>query len=375
MAGIRFEHVTKRFGAHAVVSDLNLEVADGEFLVLVGPSGCGKSTTLRMLGGLDSVSDGAIYLDGRRVDTVPAKDRNLAMVFQSYALYPHMTVFENMAFGLRLRRQPGDEVQRRVEETARTLGIDDLLQRKPAALSGGQRQRVALGRAIVRQPAAFLLDEPLSNLDAKLRVQTRAEISLLHERLGATFVYVTHDQVEAMTMATRIAVMDAGEVQQVGPPQELYERPANRFVAAFIGSPEMNFLDARVERAAESIELVAGTLRLPAPPELAAALAPYAGSSVVVGVRPEHLYDPAHMPARVQPQLIEADVTVVERLGNETFLHLRRDGQRLLARVDPASAARAGAPASIAIDVTKLHVFDPATGRAVVRGPHDGHHA
>ena len=368
MATIRFDHVTKRYGANAVVDDLSLEVHDGEFLVLVGPSGCGKSTTLRMLAGLEDVTSGAISIDGRRVDTVAAKDRDIAMVFQSYALYPHMTVFENMAFGLRLRHVPPADVERRVHEAARILGIEELLARLPAALSGGQRQRVALGRAIVREPAAFLLDEPLSNLDAKLRVQTRAELNLLHRRLGTTFVYVTHDQVEAMTMATRIAVMNAGEIQQVGTPEELYERPANRFVAGFIGSPEMNFLDATVQRSGETFEFVAGTLRIPAAataPGPLATLAALAGTAVVLGIRPEHLYDPRHAPGYVTPFPLEADVQVVERLGSETFLHVEREGVRLLARIDPHSDARAGARATIVLDTARLHVFDPRTGAAI----------
>ncbi len=368
MATIRFDHVTKRYGANAVVDDLSLEVHDGEFLVLVGPSGCGKSTTLRMLAGLEDVTSGAISIDGRGVGTGAATERDNAMVFQSYALYPHMTVFENMAFGLRLRHVPPADVERRVHEAARILGIEELLARRPGALSGGQRQRVALGRAIVREPAVFLLDEPLSNLDAKLRVQTRAELNLLHQRLGTTFVYVTHDQVEAMTMATRIAVMNAGVLQQVGAPDELYARPANRFVAGFIGSPEMNFIDATVARAGEAFEFVAGSLRIPVAvtaPAALATLASRSGGAVVLGIRPEHLYDPQHVPTYVTPFPLEADVQVVERLGSETFLHVEREGVRLLARVDPHNEARAGERASIVLDTARLHVFDAPTGAAI----------
>jgi len=258
MAGVRFEHVTKRFGEIAAADDFSLEIPDGEFLALVGPSGCGKSTVLRLLAGLEELTEGEIWIGERRVNDVAAKDRDIAMVFQTCALYPHMSVFENMAFSLKLRKVDRAEVDRRVREAAQILGLDELLERKPGQLSGGQRQRVALGRAIVRDPAAFLLDEPLSNLDAKLRVQTRAQIRQLHERLGATFIYVTHDQTEAMTMASRIAVMDQGRLQQVGSPQELYDEPANRFVAGFIGSPAMNLFETELRREGDTLRLAGG---------------------------------------------------------------------------------------------------------------------
>ena len=291
MAKVMFDHVTKAFGDVIAVNDFTLEIADGEFLVLVGPSGSGKSTALRVLAGLEEITGGQISIGDRVVNDVPSKDRDIAMVFQSYALYPHMSVFDNMAFGLKLRKFDKREIRRRVEAAAEILDLGELLKRKPRQLSGGQRQRVALGRAIVREPAAFLLDEPLSNLDAKLRVQTRAEISKLHQRLDATFVYVTHDQVEAMTMATRIAVMDQGLLQQVGASAELYSRPANMFVAGFIGSPAMNFFVVTVSETPEAIRLDAGAFQLDTPRDLVPALAARANGRVVLGIRPEHIHD------------------------------------------------------------------------------------
>ena len=365
MARIVFDRVTKLFGETVAVRDLSLEVEDGEFLVLVGPSGCGKSTTLRMLAGLDELSGGDIYIGDRLVNDVPARDRDIAMVFQTYALYPHMSVFDNMAFGLKLRKVPADEMRRRVQQAAELLGIEDLLGRKPGQLSGGQRQRVALGRAIVREPAAFLLDEPLSNLDAKLRVQTRAEISKLHQRLGSTFVYVTHDQVEAMTMATRIAVMDQGVLQQVGSAQELYDHPANMFVAGFIGSPAMNFFDASVHRDGERVILDAGAFRLALPAASAGGLAPHEGARIAFGIRPEHIHDPDHLPAGVSPAPVEATVDIVERMGNETFLHLELDGTRFLARVDPRTRARAQHKTVVVVDLAHLYAFDSDGGAAI----------
>jgi len=375
MARILFDRVTKRFGETVAVREFSLEIVDGEFLVLVGPSGCGKSTTLRMLAGLDDVTSGSITIGERRVDNVPARERDLAMVFQTYALYPHMTVFDNMAFGLKLRSIGKTEIQRRVQEAASLLGIEPLLQRKPGQLSGGQRQRVALGRAIVREPAAFLLDEPLSNLDAKLRVQTRAELTKLHQRLGTTFVYVTHDQVEAMTMATRIAVMNLGLLQQVGTPQELYERPANSFVAGFIGSPSMNFFEADVRSEGESLVLeVGGSHRLVPPPEVARALESRAGQRVLLGIRPEHIHDPEHPPSGIVPAEVRATVELAELMGNETFLHLLVEGAdvaaseaegRLLARVDPRTRARPGEPFTVVLNLAQLHAFDLDTRDAI----------
>ncbi len=365
MAGITFDHVTKRFDGVIAVSDFTLEIPDKEFLVLVGPSGCGKSTTLRLLAGLEEITDGQIFIGDRLVNNLPARDRDLAMVFQSYALYPHMSVYDNMAFGLSLRKVPSDEIRRRVNEAAQMLGIEDLLKRKPRQLSGGQRQRVAVGRAIVREPAAFLFDEPLSNLDAKLRVQTRAELSKLHQRLGTTFVYVTHDQVEAMTMATRIAVMKDGILQQVGTPQELYDGPANVFVAGFIGSPAMNFFDVTVKGSAEEMELDAGVFRVDVPSEQARGLVPYLGKEIVFGIRPESIHDPEYPRPGVVPAPVRATVDVLELMGNEIFLYLLCGDRPCLARVDPRTRARAGQEVEVAFDISRMHAFEPGTEQAI----------
>ena len=365
MASVTFDHVTKRFDEVTAVDDLSLEIADREFLVLVGPSGCGKSTALRMLAGLERISHGDIYIGDRLVNEVPAKERDLAMVFQSYALYPHMSVYDNMAFGLSLRKIKKDEIRRRVTEAAQVLGIEELLKRKPRQLSGGQRQRVAVGRAIVREPEAFLFDEPLSNLDAKLRVQTRAELSKLHERIGVTFIYVTHDQVEAMTMANRIAVLRAGILQQVGEPQELYEHPTNVFVAGFIGSPAMNFFDALVKGEDDSLLLDAGPFQLPIPKEKAGGLLPYRGKKVILGVRPESIHDSDFPRSGVIPVPVEADVDVLELMGNEVFLYLTSDGTDFLARVDPRTKAKPGRKIQVLFDLGEMHAFDPETERVV----------
>ncbi|HEY8489489.1 MAG TPA: sn-glycerol-3-phosphate ABC transporter ATP-binding protein UgpC [Dehalococcoidia bacterium] len=361
MASVTFDHVTKRFDGVVAVDDLTLEIPDREFLVLVGPSGSGKSTALRLLAGLEEITEGDIYIGDRRVNNVAAKDRDIAMVFQSYALYPHMSVYDNMAFGLSLRKVPKEEIRSRVYEAAQILGIEELLDRKPRQLSGGQRQRVALGRAIVRHPAVFLFDEPLSNLDAKLRVQTRAEISKLHLRLGTTFIYVTHDQVEAMTMATRIAVMNYGALQQVGPPQELYDHPRNMFVAGFIGSPAMNFFDVRVTGEREALELDAGAFRVPVPPDRAPALAPYLGKQVVFGIRPENIHDRAFQPPDIRGAPVTATVEVTELMGNEIFLHLVTDGRPFLARVDPRTRAQPGQRMDVVFNLDRMHAFDPET--------------
>jgi multiple sugar transport system ATP-binding protein len=368
MAAIHFEHVTKAFGSTIAVNDLDLEVKDGEFLVLVGPSGCGKSTALRMLAGLEEITSGSIYIGERRVNNVAAKDRDIAMVFQSYALYPHMTVYDNIAFALKLRKQNKQEIEQHVREAARMLGIEALLRRKPGQLSGGQRQRVALGRAIVREPAAFLLDEPLSNLDAKLRVQTRAEISKLHERLRATFVYVTHDQVEAMTMADRIAVLNEGVLQQLGTPQQLYEAPANLFVATFIGSPAMNLIPGRIIAMNETVHFESGAIRLPLLTTSAKRLAERIGTEVILGVRPEYIHDPGYQPAKISGERLTTRVDLSEAMGSETYLHLRTaDGEhQLIARVDPRTTARPGHDFEALIDVERLHFFDPATNSAIV---------
>jgi multiple sugar transport system ATP-binding protein len=366
MAEVRFEHVTKRFGDTVAIHDLNLEIPDKEFLVLVGPSGCGKSTALRLLSGLEELTEGNIYIGEKLVNGVSPKDRDIAMVFQSYALYPHMSVYDNMAFGLSLRKTPKKEIERRVKEAARILGIEDLLKRKPRQLSGGQRQRVALGRAIVREPAAFLLDEPLSNLDAKLRVQTRAELSKLHQRLGTTFIYVTHDQVEAMTMATRIAVLSKGELQQVGAPQELYEKPANVFVAGFIGSPAMNFVEVTIGQDKDKTYLDAKDIHLAVPAENAAALAPYSGKRVIFGIRPEDIHVPEYLLPGIIAVPIRATVDVTELMGNELFLHLVTGGWEFLARVDARVRARPGQEIDLVLNMSKMHAFDSTTKARVL---------
>ncbi len=366
MAGVRFEHVFKRFGDTIAVKDLNLEVPDKEFLVLVGPSGCGKSTVLRLLAGLEEISSGSIFIGDRLVNNIAPKDRDIAMVFQSYALYPHMSVYDNMAFGLSLRKTPKEEIKRRVNEAAQTLGIVDLLRRKPRQLSGGQRQRVALGRAIVREPEVFLLDEPLSNLDAKLRVQTRAEISKLHQRLGTTFIYVTHDQIEAMTMATRIAVLNLGKLQQTGTPQELYDKPGNLFVAGFIGSPSMNFFEALVKGDKDGLYLDAPGFHLPVPAEKTAPLITYTGRKVTLGIRPEDIYVPEYLPAGITASPIQASVDVTELMGNELFLHLITESKPFLARVDPRTKARPGQNIEAVFNMTNMHAFNSESGQTIV---------
>lgn len=365
MAGVTFEHVYRRYPDNIAVNDLTMEIPDREFLVLVGPSGCGKTTTLRMLAGLEPVSEGTIRIGDRVVNDVPAKDRDIAMVFQSYALYPHMSVYDNMAFGLSLRKLPKDEIRRKVQDAAELLGIEALLGRKPRALSGGQRQRVALGRAIVRDPAVFLFDEPLSNLDAKLRVQTRAEISKLHERLGTTFIYVTHDQVEALTMATRIAVLDHGLLQQLGTPLEVYERPVNMFVAGFIGSPSINFFRGVAKGSGEGMVVDVGAFRVPVRPDLQPALQPYNEREVVIGVRPEHIHDADYQPSGRQTAEVVGTVDVAELMGNETLLHMVADGHEFLARVDPRTKAKAGEQLRMAFDLGQMLVFDPETEQTI----------
>ena len=346
MAEVRFERVWKRYDDVVAVRDLTLTLPDRGFTVLVGPSGCGKTTSLRMLAGLEAISEGDVFIGERRVNDLPPRDRDIAMVFQSYALYPHMTVFDNMAFGLRVRKLPRDEIRRRVEDAAGTLGLSELLHRKPGQMSGGQRQRVAMGRAIVREPRVFLFDEPLSNLDAKLRGQMRLELSRLHERLGSTVLYVTHDQLEAMTLADRIVVMKDGVVQQVGSPREVYHHPHNRFVAGFIGSPPMNFVTARVEAGA----IVADGLRVEAPE-----WAP-AGRPVVLGLRPEALsVDNGRAPA------VTAAAEVVEPMGAEVLAHLDPGCGPLVARLPGDSPVRPGDVLDLAVDPARIHLFDPET--------------
>jgi multiple sugar transport system ATP-binding protein len=365
MASVTFEHVTKRFGDVVAVNDLNIAINDREFLVFVGPSGCGKTTSLRMLAGLEEITEGNIYIGDRVVNDVPPKDRDIAMVFQSYALYPHMSVYDNMAFGLKLRRVPKAEIDRRVKEAAKRLGIESLLDRKPKQLSGGQRQRVAVGRAIVRNPAVFLMDEPLSNLDAKLRVQARAEISKLHMQLGTTFIYVTHDQVEAMTMGTRIAVMKDGLLQQVDTPQNLYDRPDNVFVAGFMGSPSMNFFDATITGNDGEMYIDTGVFRLKVPAERQDPYKGYKGKQIIFGLRPENIHDPEFAPPGIHQALVESKVDVTELMGNEVILYLNAKDKTFLARVDPRSKMRVGNTIGIAFDMDRFHIFDKQTEKAV----------
>jgi multiple sugar transport system ATP-binding protein len=368
MASITFDHVWKRFGDVSVLKDLNLEVADGEFLVLVGPSGCGKSTALRCLAGLEEITQGDIKIGDRVVTDVAPKDRDIAMVFQSYALYPHMSVYDNMAFGLKLRKVAKSDIDKRVKEAAEMLSIGHLLDRKPKALSGGQRQRVALGRAIVRDPAVFLMDEPLSNLDAKLRVQTRAEISKLHQRLKTTFIYVTHDQTEAMTMGSRIAVMRDGILQQLDTPQHLYDSPANMFVAGFIGSPSMNFFEAKVDRAGSGLAVVIGdSFVLPVPDSKAGYLASHVGKAVYFGIRPEDLHDANYVPRGVDESArLDAVVNVIEPMGSEIYAYVENAGKEFIGRFDPRSEARNGKPLGIVVDMGKMHVFDRESEKALI---------
>jgi multiple sugar transport system ATP-binding protein len=361
MATVTFDHVYKRYSSEVVaVNDLNLEIADGEFLVLVGPSGCGKTTALRCVAGLETISEGKLLIGDRVVNDVAPKDRDIAMVFQSYALYPHMSVYDNLAFGLKLRKTPKADIDRRVKEAAGILGLERFLDRKPKALSGGQRQRVALGRAIVREPAVFLMDEPLSNLDAKLRVQTRAEIARLHQRLGTTTIYVTHDQVEAMTMGDRIAVMRDGLLQQVGSPQELYDHPRNVFVAGFIGSPAMNFATTKTE--GEQLMLGSAKLDLSGKAAQAARERP-TGSELLIGFRPEHL-DVAD--GRGDVVKIPARVDVVEYLGNEELIHAQAEGNEVVALIPSDRRVKPGDQVDLSVPVEKLHVFDPETEKSLV---------
>lgn len=397
MAGVVFDGVGKRYpdGTEAVRS-LDLEVGDGELLVLVGPSGCGKTTALRMLAGLEDVTSGEIRIGDRVVNEVPSRDRDVAMVFQSYALYPHLTVADNIGFGLKLRKLPKDEIRARTEEAAQILGLTDHLSRKPRNLSGGQRQRVAMGRAIVRRPQVFLMDEPLSNLDAKLRVQMRAEIARIQRDLGVTTLYVTHDQTEAMTLGDRVAVMRRGELQQVGPPQHLYDHPDNLFVAGFIGSPAMNLLEAAVVDSDRGVVLHLGSQRLDVLPT--SAIKAFIGQKIVVGIRPEDLEDATLTTAPSGAPRLRADVVLTEALGSDVFVHatidaapvvtddtkdlaadsgaldlLERDAiasvSTIVARCDPRTGAKPGERIELTVDVGQLHLFDPATGRTLSQPP------
>jgi multiple sugar transport system ATP-binding protein len=361
MATVTFDGVWKKFGEVVAVNDLNLQINDGEFMVLVGPSGCGKTTSLRMIAGLEEISEGTLSIGDRVVNHVAPKDRDIAMVFQSYALYPHMTVRDNRAFGLKLRKTPKDEIERRVNEAAAMLSCQNLLDRKPRELSGGQRQRVALGRAIVREPAVFLMDEPLSNLDAKLRVQTRAEIARLHQRLGTTTVYVTHDQVEAMTMGQRIAVMSEARLQQVGSPQELYDHPDNRFVAGFIGSPSMNFLDVEVTTSGDATVLKADGIEIPLPDRYKSGFARHQGSKLVAGVRPEHLDVKSEGPSGT----LTGGADVVEYLGNEELIHFSVGGHDIVALIGSEHRVKPGDDLTLHVPLEKVHLFDPESTLAL----------
>jgi multiple sugar transport system ATP-binding protein len=365
MAGVTYRHVYKRFGDITVITDLNMEIADKEFVVFVGPSGCGKSTSLRMLAGLEEVSEGDILIGDRVVNDVPPKDRDIAMVFQSYALYPHMSVYDNMAFGLKLRKTPKAEIDRRVKEAAESLGLTHLLDRKPKALSGGQRQRVAVGRAIVREPAVFLMDEPLSNLDAKLRVSARAEISQLHRRLGTTFIYVTHDQVEAMTMGDRIAVMSDGLLQQIDTPRNLYNTPGNVFVAGFIGSPSMNFFDATLVSEEGKLFVDTGDFRVHVPEERKQAMSSYVGKEVIFGMRPEHLHAPQYAPPGIDASPVEGIVEVVELLGHELHLYVNAGKNSMVATVDTRLQVNTGNQVQLVMDMHNMHLFDKTTELAI----------
>jgi multiple sugar transport system ATP-binding protein len=373
MAGLTLKGIYKKYpGGVVAVTDVNLEIRDKEFIVLVGPSGCGKSTTLRMIAGLEEISEGELYIGDRLVNDIAPKDRDIAMVFQNYALYPHMTVFDNMAFGLKLRKVPKDEIERKVNEAAKILDLSHLLDRKPKAMSGGQRQRVALGRAIVRSPKVFLLDEPLSNLDAKLRAQMRTEISKIHKKLGTTFIYVTHDQTEAMTMGDRIVCMKDGFVQQVDTPQNLYERPVNKFVAGFLGSPQMNFIDAVLREEYGQFIVEFGSDRgqkfqiIVPESKVNDDLGHYVNKEIILGIRPESIHDEEMYLSNASTGVIDAYVEITEMMGAETYLYLICEGNNLTARVSPRSTARPGDQIKVAIDPNRIHIFDKETEKAIV---------
>ena len=375
MAGVLLKHIYKKYpGGVTAVSDFCLEIKDKEFVILVGPSGCGKSTTLRMIAGLEEITDGELFIDNKRMNDVAPKDRDIAMVFQNYALYPHMTVFDNMAFGLKLRKVRKEEIKRRVEEAAKILDIEHLLDRRPKALSGGQKQRVALGRAIVREPRVFLLDEPLSNLDAKLRASMRSELTKLHQRLKTTFIYVTHDQVEAMTMATRIVVMKDGLIQQVDSPQNLYDYPCNMFVAGFIGTPQINFITGKLVKKGEDVffEFGNSSIKVPAEKVEKEEFKPYIGKEVIAAGRPELLHDEPLYLSKFTDSTIEAYVEFTELMGAEIYLYLKagedKEGEdiNLISRVSSRSTAKAGDTIKIAIDSSRMHFFDKETEQIIV---------
>ncbi len=370
MASVLFKHIYKRYpGGVTAVSDFNLDIKDKEFVILVGPSGCGKTTTLRMIAGLEEITEGELFIDSKRVNDVAPKDRDIAMVFQNYALYPHMSVFENMAFGLKLRKVRKEEIKRRVEEAARILDITHLLDRKPKALSGGQKQRVALGRAIVREPKVFLLDEPLSNLDAKLRATMRSELIQLHQRLQTTFIYVTHDQVEAMTMASRIVVMKDGIIQQVDTPQNLYDYPCNVFVAGFIGTPQMNFINGVLKKKGENLyfEFENCSLKLPAEKAQASELQEYIGKEVIAGLRPELFHDEPMYLSKFEDSKITAYVEFTELMGAEVNIYIKvGEETNLISRVSSRSKAKAGDTMEFAVDLSRIHFFDKDTDKVII---------
>jgi len=368
MASLSLKNICKVYpNGFEAVKDFNLEIQDKEFIIFVGPSGCGKSTTLRMIAGLEDISSGELYIGDKLVNDVEPKDRDIAMVFQNYALYPHMTVFDNMAFGLKLRKVPKDQIDKQVREAAKILDLEHLLDRKPKALSGGQRQRVAMGRAIVRNPKVFLMDEPLSNLDAKLRVQMRIEISNLHKRLGTTIIYVTHDQTEAMTLGTRIVVMKDGIVQQVDTPKNLYDNPVNLFVAGFMGSPQMNFIDATVSQEGDTVKLNFNDQSIKVPDIQAEVLIDggYVGKTVVMGIRPEDIHDEEIFIASARDSKFTTSISNYEMLGAEVFLYFPIAGRVCTARVNPRTQARQGDVVTLAMDLTKLHIFDKETDQVI----------
>jgi multiple sugar transport system ATP-binding protein len=367
MARVVLKNVWKKFGDTEVVKDFNLEIPDREFCILVGPSGCGKTTTLRLVAGLEEVSSGEIYIGDTKVNDMPPKNRDIAMVFQSYALYPHMTVYDNMAFGLKLRGYSKKEIDQRVRDGAEKLNIGHLLERRPKQLSGGQRQRVAVGRAIVRKPKVFLFDEPLSNLDAKLRVQMRAELKKLHDRLQATMLYVTHDQTEAMTMGDRICVMKDGIIQQVDGPLSLYDRPNNRFVGGFIGSPPMNFVEIEVVKKDEDVYLNEGMFEVKLPRQFKEKIMPFSGQKLILGIRPEDIYDKLFYTLGPKDgNNFSATVEVVEPLGSEIFLHLNTGKNTLVAKVDAHNQAKPNQVIELVVNLNKTHLFEPGSGLAIV---------
>ncbi len=369
MASVSFKHIFKKYpGGVTAVSDFCLEIKDKEFIILVGPSGCGKTTTLRMIAGLEEITDGELFIGDKLINDVAPKDRDIAMVFQNYALYPHMTVYENMAFGLKLRKTPKEEIKRRVEEAARVLDITHLLDRRPKALSGGQKQRVALGRAIVREPKVFLLDEPLSNLDAKLRSAMRTELTKLHQKIGTTFIYVTHDQVEAMTMATRIVVMKDGIIQQVDTPQKLYDMPVNIFVAGFIGTPQMNFINGTLTKKGADVFFNFENFSLKIPDEKASdpKLNDYIDKEVIAGLRPELLHVEQRYMEEHKDSIIDCYVDVTELMGAEIYLYLICGESNLVSRVSSRNTAKAGDTIKIAIDTSRMHIFDKDTEKVII---------